>query len=195
MANFEVQIDNAAFSRVGVAPRFDAGLYGELLDEVQPNHPGLEISLTPALGWGHSPIGKLGMMLIYREQMAIAGQYNPEANVMYVRCEPNLPRTNSILLHETKHFFDDINGTLAEGQKVMETTKNRVIAGVVGGGAAIAGILAATKLGSPMWGTTTVIPGLPMMHLTYWKAPHEVAARNFAKRPDIFQRYGRVISY
>lgn len=135
------------------------------------------------------------MTLANRDEMEIAGQYNPNTRVIDVHCVLDEVRTNNILLHETKHYIDDANGTLPEGQRAMRAAVNRTVAGIVGGGIVVAGVLAATKIGEPTLGATTVIPGLPMMYRAYWKAPHEVDARNFAKDPAILQKFGGVISY
>lgn len=193
MADFEVRINEGGFKRVGVTPSFDENLYGELLDEFAPDAQPLQVGLTPHLSWGRSPLGQLGMALAYRDDYEIAGVYGD--NALRVHCVADEVKTNDTLLHETKHFIDDTTGEIEEGTRVMRRSMNRVLGTAAASGVVIGTALAVTNAGEPLLGAAVVVPALPMMIRSYWKAPHEVAARQFAADPEVTEAYGRVISY
>ena len=193
MADFEISIDERGFRRVGVVPTFDENLYGQLLDEFVPDSQELQVGLTPHLSWGRSPLGRLFIALARRDDYEIAGVYTK--NALRVHCIADEAKTNDTLLHETKHFIDDTTGELEKGSRVMRRSVNRVLGTAAATGVGIGSALAITNTGEPAFGAIVAVPALPIMIRTYWKAPHEVAARQFAADPEITEAFGKIIGY
>ncbi len=189
MANFNLEIDEAGFERVGIKPGFNEGLYGELLDEFAPDADDLRVvRLFPGVVWWRRPL--TAARLIFN------GLYDDKQKQIDVFCTESLEETNTALLHETKHFIDDTTGELKEGHNGMMRRVRREVAGIMAAGLGISAVTAATHPREALvTGLYSAYLSIRQTNRAYVGSSHELAARQFADSAQIAEAYGRIISY
>ena len=194
MADFELIIDEQAFHKAGVRPVFDENLYGQLLDEYAPGCERLTVEV-----FAHKSLGAGALRSRMYEAFPIlvngyVGGYDEKE--LAVLCLPDLSDTNNTLLHETKHFFDDMTGAFdASFKRQVEMT--RFARYSMFGSAALIGVTAHVTL--PLLGLLSAAAPLPiyrhMLGAFYTEAEHEVNAQSFAANAEVVKQYGKIITY
>lgn len=199
MVNFEVNIDQKGFHRVGVEPVFDEARYGQMLNEFTEGDHQLRVNLAPHHSWGRSQIGHLAFVMARRQH---GGVYDPKTQSLNVDCYPDPMSTNTTLLHETKHFFQDTSGQLKTEQNKQRRKQLLQLGSTVlaGGGISLPLLLnVPAEIPYMILASSPLMLAVPaVMALRYRLerfSPFEVEAQDFATSPEITQSYGNIIRY
>ena len=133
------------------------------------------------------------MMAVGGDGYKIRGTYDD--SVITVYCVEDEGKTNTILLHEAKHFIDDTTGGIEAGTADVRRSVHRILGTAAVTGVGISTALAVSNIGEPLLGAAAIVPAVSLMYRACWNAPHEVAARQFSVAPEITEVYGKIISY
>lgn len=189
MADFDIKVNDEAFHQLGVKPVIDENLYGELIDTQAPQSSPLDVVVTPSILWsGRSLSQRLHDIRTGNAVLPVGGYSGSEQSIV-LPAHSDAARTNKLLLHETKHFIDHMNGDSEESATLMKQHLRGAVA------LAGAGVLLGVVTGKKGLAVASALTPLATLPKTYWKAPHEVAARQFADDKDIQDKYGKIITY
>ncbi len=193
MADFNIKVNDEAFRQLGVKPVFDENLYGKLIDaHAQQQISPLDVVVTPSALWSGRSLLHLSQRLqdIYTGNAVLpVGGYSGSEQSIVLPANSDPARTTKLLLHETKHYIDHMNGNSEESAALMKLHLRGAVA------LAGAGVLLGAVTGKKGLAVASALSPLATLPTAYWKAPHEVAARQFADDKDIQDDYGKVITY
>lgn len=197
MANFELSIDRAKFQHTGVQPVFDENLYGELLDEFLPEQAHvLRVKLEPHPAWGVSMVQRAVRRASLRTKYNLYGEYKNSG--IWISCIDDVIETNDTLLHETKHYLNDIFGTFSKEEVSLKYQRAAVWAGSFATSAAAFGIGAEASIPAQypvlIAGTVLATSISANRYLTD-RTAEEISAQDFAVLPEVVEAYGQVIKY
>lgn len=189
MAETNVQINDQAFQQRDVTANFDEEAFSQLIAEYVPGAEAPEIVITPHMLWDKGSILQRLRNLRSGDTMLPVGGYSQSTNSITVPASEDQDRTNTLLLHETKHFIDAATGASEKSGRDM---KRRFIGGLA---VAATGMAIGFITGKKGVAIASAAAGIATLPASYWKAPHEVAARDFAKSKEVTDRYGKIITY
>jgi hypothetical protein len=194
LANFEVCVDDAAFLAVGTTPLFDENRYGDLLDACGVTDDPLVVSLSPHHEWTGRLSHKIKAIKERRLGYKVAGRYLESG--VNVFCNEDLDDTNDTLLHETKHFVDDVTGAQEKFDVVNDRNEMIADGAILLGTVGTIALLAKTRKIPATIGAGVALPLLLAKNkICYGLAPDEAEARDFAFEVSLFEEYGRIITY
>lgn len=190
MADFDIKVNDEAFHKLGVKPVIDENLYGELIDTQAPESSLLHVVVTPSVLWsGRSSLSQRLQDIRTGNDVLPVGGYSGSEQSIILPTHSDAARTNKLLLHETKHYIDHMNGDSEESATLMQQHLKGAVA------LAGAGVLLGAVTGKKGLAVASALSPLATLPTAYWKAPHEVAARHFAIDNDILDKYGKIITY
>ena len=193
MADFDLHVNDKAFERLGVKPVVDENLYGQLIDEGIKEGvsevPNLDVMVTPNVFWGNYTLRERWDNLRSGDAFLPVGGYQAGSSSITLPAHPNAARTNKLLIHETGHFIDHLNGDSIES---AVTTQRRLKGAVALAGA---GVVLGLAKGNRKLVVASALSPIATLPTAYWNAPHEKAARQFAESEDARNRYSKIITY
>ena len=189
MADFDFKVHDQAFRHLGVKPVIDEDMYGEMIDQHAPSAPHLDVDVIPSVLWNWSKPAQRLHSLLEGDAILPIGGYGSNKHGILLPAMPDTARTNKLLRHETKHFFDDANGDSQDSASKMQSKFRGSLA------LAAAGIGVGLIRGNKSLVVPSALSPLVLLPAAYWNAPHERAARQFAEDKEIEDRYGRIITY
>jgi hypothetical protein len=209
MLEFTVNIDQEKFDKLNVDLQFNKNLYGELIDESftgpVPEGKELNIHVSP---WAPllEPTAAGRLSKVYRRETRSSGEYLFHGE-LHTHPRDNQLINNINLLHETKHWLDDISGEFTEEKQKARLAQLRRKVYTTAGATAVAEVstsaitYAATHSLSLAAGAfiSVSLATFPLLNRIkrqiYATSPHELAAQEFAGNPDRLKRFGNIITY
>src|SRR4051794_3218043 len=119
MADFEIKVNDRAFHQLGVMPVIDENLYGELIDNNVTNPPKLRVATTPSVLWPGRSLSQRLHDIREGDALLPVGGYLGRERPIVLPAHPDAELTSILLIHETKHLIDDINGDSQESAATM----------------------------------------------------------------------------
>ena len=208
MADFELNIATDQFKKVGFEfKKFDREKFRDLIGMLATRAVTYKKPTVHLAPW--APLlarTKLGTVLrILNPRQRRFGDYDNKTAEIYVYARSDVEETNNTLLHETKHWGDDIAGLLPDTREVHKKTLKRM-APWAGGALALDAIVpvatyAITESESVAQWALIATGALTTMGLTsvkhrvaYENSEWEQRARDFAVDPTVLAQFGTIIS-
>jgi hypothetical protein len=202
----DIQINTGAFERLGWQPEINEGLLAQLLREqtnrvAVPDEKHLTLQIKPHPKqknrlWGKGSLHKNGC-------------YSRDRTVADVYLRPDEKQSNNTLLHETRHWVQDVTNMYPRSRtpkgRFIEIAKGlRHMPGTVVGyhaGAAVMGYLGYELTDSGPVGILTgysvaMVGGVMLLEESLGlHTPWERDAYQFAADPTVQENYGEIIKY
>ncbi len=200
VSSTEMHVEADLFAAVGVRLNVDVELYGQLLDELTTDlsDPVPPMGhFFPARSWveQYTSIDKATRRRVYARTTE-GGNYDPDHTLISVACIPSASDSNVSLLHETKHWDQDVHGDLQAGQRWLNAALGIAATGFLGG---IAGVTAGICLKNGDLAGLSAFSAITSPSALYWYktvgCKNERVAYRFERDPEIFRSYGRIIRY